>query len=98
MTEKQYCTYILTNSGNNVFYAGVTSNLQKKIWEHKSKIVKGFTDKYNVSKLVYYEIFDNPLPAIEMEKRIKAGSRKKKIKLIESRNPSWQDLWGSIQD
>ncbi|MFC1521757.1 GIY-YIG nuclease family protein [Elusimicrobiota bacterium] len=98
MTEKQYCVYILTNSGNNVFYTGITSSLTKRIWEHRSKIVKGFTNKYNVSKLVYYEIFDNPTSAIEREKQIKAGSRKKKIRLIEAKNPSWQDLWDSIQD
>jgi len=78
---------------DTVIYAGVTSNLQKRIYEHKEKMVDGFTKKYNVDKLVYYETFDNIEDAISREKQIKAGSRKKKIDLINSINPDYKDLY-----
>jgi len=74
--------YILTNKNNNVLYTGVTSNLIKRIWEHKNKFADGFSKKYNLYKLVYYEFFENISQAIIREKQIKAGSRKKKIDLI----------------
>ena len=96
MTEKKGYVYILTNKNNKVLYTGVTSNLLKRIYEHKNKLVPGFTKKYRVDKLVYYEIYDNILTAIEREKKIKAGSRRKKIELIESMNPTWKDLYGDI--
>ena len=83
----------MTNTSNNVLYTGVTSNLKKRIYEHKNKIVKGFTEKYNIDKLVYYEIFDSSLNAIIREKQIKAGSRSRKIKLIEDMNKNWKDLY-----
>jgi len=82
----------MTNKRNNVLYTGVTSNLNKRVYEHKNKLVKGFTNKYNVNKLVYYESFYNPEEAISAEKKIKAGSRKKKIELIKSINPQFNDL------
>jgi putative endonuclease len=82
----------MTNKNNTVLYTGITSNLQKRIYEHKNKLVKGFTQKYNINKLVYYEVTDNVQSAIAREKQIKAGSRKKKIDLINSMNPRWEDL------
>jgi putative endonuclease len=88
----QYYVYILTNQRNTVLYAGVTSDLEKRIYEHKSKLIAGFTKKYNVNKLVYYEIFEIIDETIKREKQIKAGTRKKKIKLIENTNPGWNDL------
>ncbi|OGS46223.1 MAG: excinuclease ABC subunit C [Elusimicrobia bacterium RIFOXYD2_FULL_34_15] len=91
--QKSYAIYIMTNTSNNVLYTGVTSNLKKRIYEHKNKIVKGFTEKYNIDKLVYYEIFDSSLNAIIREKQIKAGSRSRKIKLIEDMNKNWKDLY-----
>ncbi|HSR18106.1 MAG TPA: GIY-YIG nuclease family protein, partial [Ignavibacteriaceae bacterium] len=76
---KNYFTYILTNKNNTVLYTGMTNNLLRGGWEHKSQLYTGFTKKYNVSKLVYYEVFDNPTDAIKREKQIKGGSRRKKI-------------------
>jgi putative endonuclease len=82
----------MTNKLNRVLYTGVTSDLEKRVYEHKSKLVEGFTKKYNVNKLIYYEVFDDVNDAIVREKQIKAGSRQKKIDLISSINPSWKDL------
>ena len=90
--EKRGYVYILTNKNNTTLYTGVTSNLPKRIYEHKNKIVDGFSKKYNLDKLVYYEIFEEIIEAISREKQIKAGSRKKKIELINSQNPEWKDL------
>ena len=90
--NNQYYVYILTNQRNSVLYTGATSDLEKRIYEHKSKIIAGFTKKYNVNKVVYYEIFNNIDEAIYREKQIKSGSRKNKIKLIENANPDWNDL------
>ena len=94
--EQQYYIYILTNKNNTVFYTGITNNLVRRVYEHKNKLSDGFTKKYNVDKLVYYEIFTDPESAIIREKQIKAGSRKKKILLIESMNTGWIDLYSSI--
>ena len=88
--------YILFNKRNGTLYVGVTSNLVKRIYEHKNKFVKGFTEKYQIDKLGYYEVFDSILSAIEREKQLKAGSRKDKLKLIESFNPDWEDLYYTI--
>jgi len=96
MKEKQGYIYILFNKRNGTLYTGVTSNLKKRIYEHKNKLVDGFTKKYEINKLGYYEIFDNITIAIEREKQIKAGSRKNKLKLIESINPNWEDLYDKI--
>ena len=90
--EKKYYVYIATNNSNSVLYTGVTNNLQRRIYEHKNKITLGFTSKYNINKLIFYEIFNSPQEAIAAEKKIKAGSRQKKIFLIESINPTWKDL------
>jgi len=84
--------YILTNERNTVLYTGVTSDLVKRVHEHKGKMIDGFTRKYNLNKLVYYEIYSDIKNAIEREKQIKAGSRKGKVELIESFNPGWEDL------
>ena len=94
--QKQSYVYILFNKSDGVLYTGITSDLIKRIFEHKSKVIKGFTQKYNVDKLGYYEIFEDIEQAILREKQIKAGSRKKKIELIESINPEWRDLYEDI--
>jgi putative endonuclease len=95
-SKKQYYIYIMTNKINTVLYTGVTSDLKKRIWEHKERIVKGFTEKYNINKLIYFEIFNDPENAILREKQIKAGSRNKKIKLIKEINPEWKDLYNKL--
>jgi len=86
----------MANKINTVLYTGVTSNLPRRIYEHKNKVVEGFTKRYNITKLVYYEIFDDPETAIRREKQIKSGSRKKKVDLIMSMNPEFNDLSDSI--
>jgi putative endonuclease len=84
---KTYFIYILTDKTNGVLYNGMTNNLMRRIWEHKAKLIGGFTKKYNVNKLIYFESFNHPSDAINREKQIKAGSRKKKIELINKFNP-----------
>jgi len=91
-SERHYYMYILTNKVNTVLYTGMTNNLEGRVYQHKTKEVEGFTSKYNVNKLVYYEEFSSPMEAIAREKQIKAGSRLKKVKLIESFNKEWNDL------
>ena len=88
--------YLLSNQRNNVLYTGVTSDLVKRVYEHRKKVVEGFTKKYNVNKLVYYEGFDEIIEAITREKQIKGWLRRKKINLIESMNPEWKDLYEDI--
>ena len=88
--------YLLANKHNNVLYTGVTSDLIRRVYEHKNKLVKGFTQKYNVDRLVYYEACANIVLAIEREKQSKAWSRKKKDDLINALNPEWDDLYRSI--
>jgi putative endonuclease len=94
--NRQYYVYIMTNKYNTVLYTGITNNLKRRIYEHKEKLVAGFTNKYNITKLVYYEVFDDPENAISREKQIKAGSRQKKIQLIDSMNKEWRDLYERI--
>ena len=94
--EKQGYVYILFNKKNGTLYTGVTSNLIKRVYEHKNKLADGFSSKYDISKLGYYEVYGSIVLAIEREKQIKGGSRKKKIELIESMNPEWNDLYDSI--
>jgi putative endonuclease len=86
----------MTNQYNTVLYTGITNDLKRRIYEHKEKMVAGFTNKYNITKLVYYEVFDDPENAISREKQIKAGSRQKKIQLITSMNKEWRDLYERI--
>ncbi len=95
MNEMAY-VYILFSKPNGVLYVGVTSDLVKRVWQHKNKITEGFTKKYNIDKLAYYEIYNDITEAIAREKQIKAGSRKKKIDLIEGFNPHWEDLYYKI--
>ena len=87
-----YYVYILTNWSNKVLYIGVTNNLERRLYEHKNKLIKGFTEKYNVNKLVYYDSTTDVKAAIEREKQIKGWTRLKKSNLIESINPYWKDL------
>ena len=94
--NKQPAVYLLTNRSNGTLYTGVTSNLSRRIWQHKNKETKGFSAKYNLTRLVYFELFEDMYQAISREKQIKAGSRKAKIKLIESNNPTWSDLYPDI--
>jgi putative endonuclease len=93
---KEYCIYILTNRFNTVLYTGVTRDLKRRVCEHREKVVAGFTSKYNIGKLVYYEVTDDIQAAIASEKQIKAGSRKKKLDLINGMNPEWQDLYENL--
>ena len=89
---KQMFVYIMTNKANTVLYTGVTSNLLQRVYQHKQKLKSKFTARYNVNKLVYYEVFDDPYNAIAREKQIKGGSRQRKINLINGMNPQWIDL------
>ncbi len=86
----------MTNKNDTVLYTGITNDLKRRIYEHKEKLVGGFTKKYNVSKLVFFEVFEDPENAILREKKIKAGSRQKKIDLIHSMNKEWRDLYEEI--
>lgn len=86
----------MSNKLNSVLYTGVTSDLKKRVYEHKSGLIAGFTKKYKVDRLVYYEIFEDIYNAITREKQVKGGSRQKKIDLIASRNPGWEDLYNKL--
>jgi len=94
--HKQGFLYILFNKRNGTLYIGVTSNLQKRIYEHKSKATQGFSSRYGTDKLGYYEIFENIEEAIKREKQLKAGNRQAKLRLIETMNPNWQDLYETL--
>jgi putative endonuclease len=89
---KQYYVYIMTNKNNTVLYTGITNDLKKRVYQHQGKMTDGFTKKYNVSKLVYYQVAQNAFAAISREKQIKGGSRAKKIEMINSLNPDWNNL------
>lgn len=93
---KQFYVYILTNERKNIFYVGITSNLPKRVWEHKLKLVDGFTKKYNVCILVYYEIFEDAELAIKREKRLKRWNRDWKKEAITKFNAEWKDLYEDI--
>ena len=93
---RQYYVYILANKGNTVLYTGVTNDLRRRAYEHREKLINGFTQKYNVNKLVYYELFDDPANAISREKQIKAGPRRKKVDLVNSMNGEWADLFEGL--
>jgi putative endonuclease len=94
--NKQPAVYILASKKNGTLYIGVTSDLVKRLWEHKNKMVEGFTKRYSVHQLVWYELHESMASAIEREKRLKEWRRVWKLKLIESTNPDWQDLYGTI--
>ncbi len=93
---KQMYVYIMTNDKNGTLYVGVTNNLVRRVYEHKHKIIKGFTSRYELSKLVYYEIYDDELTAIQREKTLKRYLRNWKKDLIEQNNPDWNDLYNEI--
>ncbi len=91
--NEQYYVYVMTNKHNTVLYTGVTNDLWRRVSEHKTKLLPGFTSRYNVSKLVYYEAFEDINAAIAREKQIKAGSRQKKVDLVKGMNPEWKELF-----
>ncbi|MGB4107127.1 MAG: GIY-YIG nuclease family protein [Alphaproteobacteria bacterium] len=94
--EKQYYVYILAKARNSTFYVGMTSDLAKRIWEHKIETADGFTKKYNIKNLVYFETFNDPENAIKREKRLKKWNRTWKMRLVEEKNPDWKDLYDEI--
>ena len=94
--QRQPAIYLLSNKPGGVLYTGVTSNLPGRVWQHRARVAKGFTAKYNLKTLVYFELFDEMYAAIAREKQIKSGSRQAKIRLIESVNPTWRDLYADI--
>ena len=93
---KQPAVYLLASKRNGTLYIGVTSDLVKRVWEHKNDMVEGFTKRYNVHQLVWYELHESMESAITREKRLKSWKRKWKLELIESNNPKWQDLYHTI--
>ena len=94
--DKQPAVYILANKRNGTLYTGVTSNLVKRVWEHQNDMVEGFTKRYSVHRLVWYEVHETMESAILKEKRIKGWKRTWKLELIETDNPHWQDLYHNI--
>ena len=94
--NRQYYIYLMTNKRNTVVYTGVTNDLKRRVFEHKEKLAEGFTKKYNIIKLVYYEVFEDVENAILREKQIKGGSRQKKIELVDSMNKEWRDLYEEL--
>ena len=96
MKNKQYYVYILFNKQNGTLYVGVTNDLVKRVWQHKNKVVDGFTKQYGIDKLGYYEVCNDINSAIAREKQLKGGSRKAKLDLIEINNPNWNDLYYEI--
>ena len=91
--NEQYYVYVMTNKHNTVLYTGVTNDLWRRVSEHKTKLLPGFTSRYNVCKLVYYEVFEDINAAIAREKQIKAGSRQKKVDLVKGMNLDWRELF-----
>ncbi|MBI4142547.1 GIY-YIG nuclease family protein [Candidatus Uhrbacteria bacterium] len=96
MVERTFAVYIMANESNTVTYTGVTNDLVRRAYEHREKLMQGFTSRYRITKLVYYEFFNHPSAAIAREKQIKGGSRAQKVALIKSRNPTWRDLYDKI--
>jgi putative endonuclease len=94
--EEVYCIYILTNQRNTVLYTGVTGDLRARVQQHREKLLPGFANRHNVSKLVCYEAGGDASGAIAREKQVKAGSRRKKIELIDRLNPDWRDLYEEL--
>jgi putative endonuclease len=94
--DKQYIVYIMTNKWNKVLYTGVTNDLKRRVYEHRNKLIKGFSEKYNIDKLVYYETVESIESAIMREKQIKGGSRNDKIQLVNTVNNKWCDLYDKL--
>ncbi len=96
MHHKQYFVYIMAKGRNSTFYVGMTSDLPKRVWEHKNGIADGFTKKYGIKNVGYFEVFNDPENAIKREKRLKKWTRAWKMKTIEEMNPNWKDLYEEI--
>jgi len=96
MSTKQPCVYILASQRNGTLYTGVTSDLIKRVWEHKNSLVEGFTQKHSVHQLVYFEFHDDLISAITREKQLKKWNRDWKLRLIEEQNPDWKDLYEGL--
>ncbi|MGB7102735.1 MAG: GIY-YIG nuclease family protein [Xanthobacteraceae bacterium] len=94
--SEQFFVYILANRKHGTLYVGVTNDVTRRVYQHKAKVVRGFTARYGVNKLVYFEIFDDPLTAIAREKQLKKWNREWKLQLIENNNPGWIDLSHSL--
>jgi putative endonuclease len=94
--DKQFYVYILAKARNSTFYVGVTSDLRRRVWEHREDAADGFTRRYGIKMLVYFEVFDDAENAIRREKRLKRWSRRWKIQAIEATNPEWRDLYSDI--
>ena len=94
--KKQPAVYIMANRRNGTLYTGVTSNLPQRTWQHRTGVIGGFTKRYGCKMLVWYELHSTMADAIAREKQIKAGSRKKKLELIEGLNPKWRDLYEEL--
>ena len=94
--DAQYYIYILANAADRVLYVGVTNDLRRRVYEHRTKAVPGFTSRYSVTKLVYYEVCEDTYTAISREKQLKGGSRDAKVQLIRGMNPGWDDLYDSL--
>ncbi|MBX2860086.1 MAG: GIY-YIG nuclease family protein [Vampirovibrio sp.] len=94
--NRQYFVYLMTTPANKVLYIGVTNHLARRIYEHREGMTPGFTKRYSVTKLVYFEIFNQPDLAIAREKQLKSWSRRRKNQLVESKNPHWEDLYKAI--
>jgi putative endonuclease len=93
---KRYYVYILASRRNGALYIGVTNNIARRVYEHKNDLISGFTRKYKVHRLVYYEQFGNVVSALRREKSLKKWNRKWKLELIERANPDWRDLYGEL--
>ncbi len=96
MPPKEFFIYILTNISNTVLYVGVTNNLIRRVFEHRNKLADGFSNKYNLNKLVHFEIYSDAESALSREKQLKGGSRQKKLELIKKNNPQFKDLYNEI--
>ena len=94
--EKAFYVYLLASQKNGTLYTGVTSDLVKRVWEHREGVVEGFTSKYGVKDLVWFEVHDNAISAISREKQLKKWNREWKINLIQQENPTWRDLYADI--
>jgi len=93
---KQFYVYIMASRRNGTLYIGMSSNLVQRVWQHKNNLVEGFTEKYNVKNLVYYEVHDSAESAINREKQLKKWRRKWKLRLIEEQNHQWEDLYSKL--
>ena len=96
MGSQSYWVYILSSQRNGTLYIGITNNLVRRVYEHRTKATQGFTSKYNITRLVWFEIYEDPISAISREKELKKWKRTWKIQLIEAQNPQWDDLYESI--